>query len=69
MQEREIGWEAKLRGLTEEEVINEYHSHIPLGRLEEPEDVAKVVLFLASDEAGYMTGQAINIAGGMEMAV
>ncbi len=69
MQEREIGWEAKLRGLTEEEVINEYNSHIPLGRLEEPEDVAKVVLFLASDEAGYMTGQAINIAGGMEMAV
>lgn len=69
MQEREIGWEAKLRGLTEEEVINEYHSHVPLGRLEEPEDVAKVVLFLASDEAGYMTGQAINIAGGMEMAV
>ncbi len=69
MQEREIGWEVKLRGMTKKDVIDEYHSAIPLGRLEEPEDVAKVVLFLASEEAEYMTGQAINIAGGMEMAV
>jgi NAD(P)-dependent dehydrogenase (short-subunit alcohol dehydrogenase family) len=69
MQEREIGWEAKLRGITREEVLQEYHDAIPLGRLESAEDVAKVVLFLASDAADYMTGQALNIAGGMEMAV
>ncbi len=69
MQEREIGWEAKLRGITKEDVLNKYHAAIPLGRLELPEDVSKVVLFLASDEAEYMTGQALNIAGGMEMAV
>jgi len=69
MQEREIAWEAKLRGLSEEQVREEYLKSIPLERLEEPEDVAKVVLFLASVDADYMTGQAVNVAGGMEMAV
>jgi len=68
MQAREIGWEAKLRGMTEEEVRNEYIDVTPLGRLEEPEDVAKVTLFLASDDAAFMTGQAINVTGGIEMA-
>lgn len=38
---------------------------IPLKRAGTPEDVAKVVAFLASDESDYMTGQAINITGGM----
>jgi NAD(P)-dependent dehydrogenase (short-subunit alcohol dehydrogenase family) len=40
---------------------------IPLGRLGYPADVAKIITFLASDEADYMTGQAINISGGQEM--
>lgn len=40
---------------------------IPLGRLAEPEDVARVVAFLVSEEAGYMTGQAINVTGGLWM--
>ncbi len=40
---------------------------IPLGRVGYPADVAKVITFLASDEADYMTGQAINITGGQEM--
>ena len=38
---------------------------IPLGRLGTPEDIANVVAFLASDEAAYMTGQAINVSGGL----
>lgn len=38
---------------------------IPLGRLGRPEDVAGVVSFLCSPDAGYMTGQAINVSGGM----
>lgn len=40
---------------------------IPLGRLAEPADVAAVVAFLVSEEARYMTGQAINVTGGLWM--
>ena len=40
---------------------------IPMGRLAEPEDVAGVVAFLASDDARYMTGQAVNVTGGLWM--
>ncbi len=50
-----------------EEVKNEIISHIPLGRVGKPEDVAKTVLFLASPSAGYMTGQTLVVDGGMEM--
>jgi len=38
---------------------------IKMGRLGTPEDVAKVVLFLASDMSGYMTGQVLGVDGGM----
>ena len=38
---------------------------VPLGRAEKPEEVAGVVSFLAGPDAGYMTGQAINVTGGM----
>ncbi len=39
----------------------------PLGRLAEPRDVANMALFLASDDASYCTGQAMNVSGGMVM--
>jgi NAD(P)-dependent dehydrogenase (short-subunit alcohol dehydrogenase family) len=65
MQEREVVWEAELRGVTPARVRQDYIDQTPLGRLEEPEDVAKVVVFLASDMAGFMTGQAVNVTGGV----
>lgn len=40
-------------------------SQIPLGRAGQPEDVAKVVAFLASEKAAYITGQVIHVSGGM----
>ena len=64
MQEREVVWEAQLRGITSEEVIADYLRAIPLGRLEEPEDVAWVVTFLLSEHAAYMTGLAVDMNGG-----
>jgi meso-butanediol dehydrogenase/(S,S)-butanediol dehydrogenase/diacetyl reductase len=67
MQEREIAWEANLRGLTLEQVASEYVQQTPLGRLEEPEDVADVVVFLSGEAARFMTGQAVNVTGGVYM--
>ncbi|MEM8550906.1 MAG: SDR family oxidoreductase [Pseudomonadota bacterium] len=67
MQDREIIWEAELRDMTPDAVFNEYVSMTPLGRIEEPMDVADVVLFLASDAARFMTGQGINVTGGVRM--
>jgi NAD(P)-dependent dehydrogenase (short-subunit alcohol dehydrogenase family) len=67
MQEREIVWEGELRGLTPETVRAEYVSLTPMGRIEEPEDVADAVLFLASDASRFMTGQGINVTGGVRM--
>ena len=67
MQEREIVWEGALRGMTPEAVRAEYVSLTPMARIEEPEDVADVVLFLASDASRFMTGQGINVTGGVRM--
>lgn len=65
MQSREVMWEADLRGVSPERVLADYVAQTPLGRLEEPEDVAAVVVFLASDASGFMTGQGINVTGGV----
>jgi 3-oxoacyl-[acyl-carrier protein] reductase len=46
-----------------QETIDTIKQHIPLGRLGAPEDVAGAVAFLASDDASYLTGQAIGIDG------
>jgi NAD(P)-dependent dehydrogenase (short-subunit alcohol dehydrogenase family) len=67
MQSREIEWEATLRSITPEQVFNEYVGQTPLGRIETPEDVADVVVFLCSDSARFMTGQGINVTGGVYM--
>jgi NAD(P)-dependent dehydrogenase (short-subunit alcohol dehydrogenase family) len=67
MQDRELAWEADLIGTTPEAVLQSYVDQTPLGRLETPEDVADVVVFLASEGARFMTGQAINVTGGVYM--
>jgi 3-oxoacyl-[acyl-carrier protein] reductase len=50
-----------------EKVKEAYMAQIPLGRGGTPEDIAKTVKFLASDDAAYITGQVIHINGGMYM--
>lgn len=59
---------AKNRGMTVEEVRKLYESQVPLGRGCRYEDVTNLVVFLASDESNYMTGQAINLTGGQVMS-
>jgi len=58
---------AKKWGITEEEVRQKYIEQVPMRRGCTYEDVCNVVVFLASDQASYMTGQAINVTGGQEM--
>jgi meso-butanediol dehydrogenase / (S,S)-butanediol dehydrogenase / diacetyl reductase len=67
MQEREVQWESRLRGMTAEEVRAEYVALTALGRIQEPEEVADIVLFLASDLSRFITGEAINASGGVLM--
>lgn len=67
MKHRERKDGAKIRGLTPDDIEKEDNSQVPLGRTGTPQDVANVVLFLASPLSDYMTGQGINVTGGMTM--
>jgi len=58
---------SKMTDVLPEEVKKKYLENIPLGRFGTPEDVAGVVAFLASDDAAYVTGQVIDIDGGLVM--
>lgn len=56
---------ARKYDLKPEKVKDYLIGKIPLGRPAEPEDVAKVALFLASSDSDYLTGQSINVSGGL----
>ena len=57
----------KTMGLAMDEVVKKFTGKVPLGRLARVEDIVNMTCFLASDQADYMTGQAINITGGREV--
>ena len=59
---------AKNQGITEQEVRQKYIDQVPLKRGCTYDDVANLLVFLASDEASYMTGQAVNVTGGQQMS-
>ncbi|MCJ8310717.1 MAG: SDR family oxidoreductase [Hyphomicrobiales bacterium] len=54
----------EMRGLDPDKAIEELNASVPLGRIAEPEDIADVVLFLASDQARYMCGALLEVNGG-----
>jgi meso-butanediol dehydrogenase/(S,S)-butanediol dehydrogenase/diacetyl reductase len=55
------------KGISRDEAWQEFVDGIPLGRPQEPEDIGEVVAFLASSRARNMTGQGINVSGGMQL--
>lgn len=58
---------SKTQGISKEEVRQKYEGQVPLGRGCTYDDVANVLVFLASEQSSYMTGQAINVTGGQQM--
>ncbi len=67
MQERVLADVAAKRGITAEELSTARNKTVPLGRAASADECAGAIWFLLSDEAGYMTGQAINYTGGLVM--
>lgn len=60
--------ESNMTAALPEKTAEQLTSRIPLGRLGSPADVAAAAVFLASEEAGYITGQVLSVNGGMYMA-
>ena len=67
MWEQQAANYARKRNMKPEEVRPYLESKIPMGRACEPEEVAAAAVFLASDDASYITGQSINLTGGQIM--
>jgi 3-oxoacyl-[acyl-carrier protein] reductase len=60
--------ETPMTDVLPDKVKEELKMRIPLGRMGSARDVAAAILFLASDEAGYITGHVLNVNGGMHLA-
>jgi 3-oxoacyl-[acyl-carrier protein] reductase len=59
--------ETKMTAALPDEIRKKMLDAIPMGRFGQPEDVAHLALFLASDASSYMTGQVVSVNGGMAM--
>jgi NAD(P)-dependent dehydrogenase (short-subunit alcohol dehydrogenase family) len=63
-----VAQSAKLKGISPEAFLQSFFiDPTPLGRIAKPLDVARAVIFLASDEAEFVTGSTLNVSGGREM--
>ena len=60
--------ETPMTDVLSDKVKEELKTRIPLGRMGSARDVAAAIVFLASDEAGYITGHVLNVNGGMHLA-
>ncbi len=56
---------AENAGITQQESVDALVATIPMGRIQTPDDVARAVQYFLSDEADYVTGQALNVCGGL----
>src|SRR5262249_41670315 len=63
MHHREVAWEAEIRGVKSAAVERHWIDDTPMGRLEEPEDVARTVAFLLGPDAAFITGESIAVNG------
>jgi 3-oxoacyl-[acyl-carrier protein] reductase len=60
--------ETPMTDVLSDKVKEELKTRIPLGRMGSPKEIAAAIVFLASDEAGYITGHVLNVNGGMHLA-
>lgn len=63
----QIDWDHEKSGVPKEKLKEAWTAGIPLGRLAQPEDIANMYLFLASHLSSYLTGDSLNVTGGMVM--
>jgi len=59
--------ETQMTAVLSDKIKQAFLAQIPLGRAGTPQDVADAILFLASDQAAYLTGQVLHVSGGMYM--
>ena len=63
-----VAQSAKIKGMAPEDFLQEFFINpTPLGRIAQPVDIARAVIFLASDDAEFITGSTLNVSGGREM--
>jgi NAD(P)-dependent dehydrogenase (short-subunit alcohol dehydrogenase family) len=67
MQDKVLADVAALRGTSAQELSDRRTASVPLGRGSTPDECARAICFLLSDDAAYMTGEAVNYSGGMAM--